>query len=194
MSLLAESLVEEWLNRAGFFTIRGARFGVSEMDLLAVRQGAKGQEARHIEAQVSTNPIAYISPLTDAQSKQLGKAKTSAWARPPEVLEVAVSAWIVKKFHAPRKVGARNKAWPGLTWSLEFVHGSVRHPEELELIRAHGIQTHTFYAVLESLCTEAALTHKGGAGTDIAEMLAYYVKHRDTAANSSFQRAAFGSR
>jgi hypothetical protein len=137
MSLLAESLVEEWLNRAGYFTIRGARFGISEMDLLAVRQGPSGLEARRIEAQVSTNPIAYISPLTDAQAKQIGKAKTSAWARPPEVLQVSVVAWVEKKFHSAGKVSARNKAWPGLTWWLEFVHGEVRHPEELDYIRAH---------------------------------------------------------
>ncbi len=182
MSLLAESLVEEWLNRAGYFTIRGARFGVSEMDLLAVRQGPSDLEARHIEAQVSTNPIAYISSLTDAQAKRIGKAKTSAWARPPEVLQVSVAAWIEKKFHSAGKVGAREKAWPSLKWSLEFVHGEVRHPEELDLIRAHGIKTHTFHSVLASLCNDAALTHKGGAGTDIAEMLAYYVKHSATAA------------
>jgi hypothetical protein len=182
MSLLAESLVEEWLNRAGYFTIRGARFGVSEMDLLAVRPGSEGLEARHIEAQVSTNPIAYISPLTDAQSKQFGKARTSAWARPPEVLTVTVAAWVEKKFHSAGKVAARNEAWPGLQWSLEFVHGDVRHPEELDLIRRRGIRTHTFHSVLASLCNDPALTHKGGAGTDIAEMLAYYVKH---SANSS---------
>lgn len=181
MSLLAESLVEEWLNRAGYFTIRGARFGVSEMDLLAVRQGPNGLEARHIEAQVSTNPIAYISPLTDAQAKSVGKAKTSAWSRPRETLEISVAAWISKKFTADGKVNARDKAWPGLKWSLEFVHGSVRHPEELDIIRSHGIKTHTFYSVLASLCNDPALTHKGGAGTDIVEMLAYYVKHRDTA-------------
>lgn len=182
MSLLAESLVEEWLNRDGYFTIRGARFGVSEMDLLAVRQGKSGLEARHIEVQVSTNPIAYISPLTDAQVKSFGKAKTSAWARPRDVLEAAVSAWIEKKFHAAGKVKARNKAWPGLSWSLEFVHGSVRHPEELDLIRAKGIKTRTFYSVLSSLCHDEAVAHKGGAGTDIAEMLAYYVKNREPAA------------
>ncbi|MGA9664959.1 MAG: hypothetical protein WBQ69_00725, partial [Gallionella sp.] len=85
-------------------------------------------------------------------------------------------------FHSAGKVGAREKAWPSLKWSLEFVHGEVRHPEELDLIRAHGIKTHTFHSVLASLCNDAALTHKGGAGTDIAEMLAYYVKHSATAA------------
>jgi hypothetical protein len=93
MALLAETLVEEWLNRAGFFTMRGVRVGVSEMDLLAVRPGSSGLEARHIEVQVSTNPVAYISPLTNAQSKSLGKAKTSAWARPEDVLRDSVAAW-----------------------------------------------------------------------------------------------------
>jgi hypothetical protein len=182
MSLLAESLVEEWLNRDGYFTIRGARFGVSEMDLLAVRQGQSGLDARHIEVQVSTNPIAYISPLTEAQAKALEKSKTSAWARPRDVLEVSVSAWLEKKFHSTGKVKARDKAWPGLSWSLEFVHGSVRHPEELDLIREKGIKLHTFYSVLASLCNGEAAAHKGGAGTDIAEILAYYVKNRESAA------------
>lgn len=185
MSLLAESLVEEWLNRAGYFTIRGARIGVSEMDLLAVRPGASGIEARHIEVQVSTNPIAYVSPLTGAQAKELEKARSSAWRRPPEILEVAVSAWIHKKFHAKKKSSARDQAWPGLVWSLELVHGLVRHPEELDLIRASGIRTITFYSVLKSLCCEAALAHKGGAGTDIAEILAFYIASRDRSDGSS---------
>lgn len=182
MSLLAESLVEEWLNRGGFFTIRGARFGVSEMDLLAVRHSASGLEAKHIEVQVSTNPVSYVSPLTEAQSKQLGKARTSAWSRPHDVLEVAVSAWVEKKFYAKGKVAARNKAWPGLRWSLEFVHGVVRHPEELALIQQKGIATVTFHSVLTSLCSGPTLAHKGGAGTDIADMLSYYLKVRDDAA------------
>ena len=33
MALLAEELVEEWLNRHGYFTIRGVKLGVHEMDL-----------------------------------------------------------------------------------------------------------------------------------------------------------------
>jgi len=178
MALLAETLVEEWLNRAGFFTMRGVRVGVSEMDLLAVRPGESGLEARHIEVQVSTNPVAYISPLTNAQSKSLGKAKTSAWARPEDVLRDSVAAWVEKKFRSPKKVKARNNAWPELEWKLEFVHGDVRHPNELKLIRECGITTHTFHSLLDSLCSAAGGAHKGGAGTDIAEILGYYIKHR----------------
>jgi len=173
MAILAESVVEEWLNRAGYFTIRGARFGVGEIDLLAVHQGASGLEGRHVEVQVSTRPIAYISPLTDAQAKQYGKARTTAWARPPEVLAVSVAAWVEKKFNSPDKVKARNKAWAKLPWSLEFVHGEARHPEELDLIRSHGIKTTDFFDVLKSLCYDVS-PHKGGTGTDIADMLAYY--------------------
>jgi len=37
MALLAESLVDEWLNRQGFFTVRGIKHGVHEIDLLGVR-------------------------------------------------------------------------------------------------------------------------------------------------------------
>lgn len=36
MALLAEEIVEEWLNRQGYFTIRGIKMGVQEIDLLAV--------------------------------------------------------------------------------------------------------------------------------------------------------------
>jgi hypothetical protein len=180
MSLLAETLVEEWLNRSGYFTIRGARIGVNETDLLAVRRGPAGVEARHIEAQVSTNAIGYISPLTSEQARELGKKKTSVWTRPREVLEVSVAAWVEKKFLSPGKVDARSKSWPGLEWALELVHGVVRHPEELDLIRAQGIRTLSFHEVLSSLCNEVPFAHKAGVGTDIAEMIAYYVKSHPT--------------
>ncbi len=34
MALLAEPLVDEWLNRKGFFTLRGIKHRVREIDLL----------------------------------------------------------------------------------------------------------------------------------------------------------------
>ena len=33
MVLIAEEVVEEWLNQQGFFTIQGIRLGVKEMDI-----------------------------------------------------------------------------------------------------------------------------------------------------------------
>jgi hypothetical protein len=37
MAALAESLVDEWLNRQGFFSVRGVKHGVDEIDLLGIR-------------------------------------------------------------------------------------------------------------------------------------------------------------
>ena len=52
MALLAEEIVEEWLNRQGYFTIRGVKVGVHEIDLLAVKWQKDGKaECRHIEVQ-----------------------------------------------------------------------------------------------------------------------------------------------
>ncbi|TXH73712.1 hypothetical protein [Thiobacillus sp.] len=184
MALLAESLVEEWLNRQGFFTIRGVRAGVDELDLLAVRpcKSSKGLEARHIEVQMSVNPIAYISPLTADQTQKYGKGKTSAWRRPPEALPISVAEWVNKKFLSDIKIKARNRAWPDLKWSFQFVHGKVRHEEELPLIASHGIELMPFHSVLADLCENKDKYPKGGAGSDIADMVAYYEEFRGTSA------------
>ena len=48
MALLAEEIVEEWLNRNGYFTIRGIKLGVHEIDLLAIAVRGSTIEARHI--------------------------------------------------------------------------------------------------------------------------------------------------
>lgn len=53
MALLAEELVEEWLNRQGYFTIRGLKVGVHEIDILAVRPCPSGIECRRLEVQAS---------------------------------------------------------------------------------------------------------------------------------------------
>lgn len=58
MALLAEELVEEWLNRKGYFTIRGVKLGVHEIDLLAIRPSDAGLECRHLEVQASVRPLA----------------------------------------------------------------------------------------------------------------------------------------
>ena len=43
MALLAEEIVEEWLNRQGYFTIRGIKMVVHEIDLLAVKLRPNGK-------------------------------------------------------------------------------------------------------------------------------------------------------
>jgi hypothetical protein len=61
MAILAESVVDEWLNRQRFFTIRGAKKGSNEVDILAIRQETAGViTGWHVEVQVSFAPIGYI--------------------------------------------------------------------------------------------------------------------------------------
>jgi len=66
MALLAEELVDEWLNRKGYFTTRGIKTGVHEIDILAVRPLESGLECRQLEVQASMRPVSYITRVPAA--------------------------------------------------------------------------------------------------------------------------------
>ncbi len=183
MPLLAETLVDEWLNRKGFFTIRGIKDGVAEMDLLGVRPTQAGLEGWHVEVQVSFRPVSYIAKLTKALQAKLNKKPNSAWARPPEIVDECIRAWITNKFTSPKKVAARERAWSGIQWRHYFVHGVVKYEAELTAIQASGITLVSLHQVLTDICTRADAGSAGAAGTDIADIIDYYEnrKPRNTA-------------
>jgi hypothetical protein len=172
MSLLAENLVEEWMNRQGFFTIRGVRDGVAEIDLIGVRGKRDEIEGWHIESQVSFHPVSYVTPLTKKTSQRIGESKTSAWKRSPEILTESVAAWVEKKFNSKAKARVRERLWPGLKWKKTLVHGVVKYPEELEQIERY-IPLVSFYDVLRDLCWERHNLF-AATGTDIASIVEYY--------------------
>jgi hypothetical protein len=142
VALLAEEIVEEWLNRSGYFTIRGAKLGVHEMDLLAVRMTTDGPECRHIEVQVSINPVSYITGLAKAVRRKTGRAAGSAKKRTPAELRAGVGEWIKKKYDLEPKDELRQKLVPtrAARWSRELVVHNVRHPEELRILEECGVQ------------------------------------------------------
>lgn len=177
MAALAESLVDEWLNRQGFFTIRGLKHGVDEIDLLGVRPAAKALEAWHVEVQASFRPIGYISPLPKSEIEGFAKSKTSAKARPHQLVHTAARAWVTKKFNSPSKRAARESAWPGLSWKLVFVHAVVREPSELVQFAEHGVRVIPLHQVLAELAHGAAHGIRGGAGTDLSEIIEYFKQH-----------------
>ena len=88
MGLIAETLVEEWLNSQGFFTIRGLKEGVDEIDLLGIQSKNSSIKYVHYEVQVSHNPVGYIT----------GNKK-----RTPEELEISTQEWIEKKYKSEKK-------------------------------------------------------------------------------------------
>jgi hypothetical protein len=117
MPLLAESLVEEWLNRNGYFTIRGVKHGLGEMDLLAVRRQSDGVVGRHVEVTVGFRPIGYIAPERLRASRRKGRYVRR---RTLEQIEVCARAYVNAKFRAPDKVQLRTQLWSGVTWSFHW--------------------------------------------------------------------------
>ncbi len=178
MSLLAETLVDEWLNRKGFFTVRGVKDGVDEIDLLGVRPTKTGLEGWHVEAQVSFRPVSYITKLTEELAKKFGKKTTTAWERPPEVLKECVEAWVNKKFTCKKKTGTREKCWPNISWELYLVHGRVKHDSELVEIKQCGIKLMPFHQVLIEVCDKMDVGFPGAAGSDLADIVEHYESHK----------------
>lgn len=179
MALLAESLVEEWLNRNGFFTIRGVKHGVGEMDLLAIRHKPDAILGWHVEVQASFRPIGYVCKLTKELADAWGGSRTSMKTRTLEQVESCVRQWVQDKFHAPKKIKLRQNSWSGVPWSFHLVHAVVRHQEELEVFKKEGVTCHTFHDVLADLCQKEGRSFSGSAGGDIAEIVNYYNSSRD---------------
>lgn len=153
MALQAETLVEEWLNKNGYFTIRGIREKLNEIDFLAVKNnGDAGWEYIHCEVQVSVRPVAYISKLTKSQMEELGvKSKTSAKARNSENIKDSVKAWIELKYTSDKKKRLRDTVVGEADWKYWFVHGKVKDIHELDSIRNEGVKIVPFKDILNEL-------------------------------------------
>jgi hypothetical protein len=178
MALLAESLVEEWLNRDGCFTIRGVKHGVREMDLLAVKREPSGQIiGRHFEVQVSFRPIGYICKLTDEIVGTSGRKKTSIRTRSDGEIEACAREWVAQKFSSPKKSKVREQLWPGLVWTYHLVHGVVKYEKEVEGIRKLDVGTIPFIRILLELCHTGEQGLSASAGGDLAEVVRYYRDH-----------------
>lgn len=158
MSLLAEVVVEEWLNRNGYFTIRGIRVGNGEVDLLAIRPLSDGTiERRHVEVQASSNPIGYLAT---------GNARRLNY----EELDRATEAWVAKKFANPKKQELF-EALAGANWSRELVcHKLCHDPEEREALERHGVRLTDLRSVVKELRTQETRIRKA-SGSDLIELM-----------------------
>ncbi|HEX5391840.1 MAG TPA: hypothetical protein VFW68_01070 [Rhodocyclaceae bacterium] len=168
MALLAEEIVEEWLNRQGYFTIRGIKIGVQEIDLLAVKWQADGTaECRHLEVQASMRPVSYISRVPKEEQKN-GRAANSA-KRSDQELTQGVSEWVEKKFRRPDKRDLMKKLWNG-EWSSELVVNAVKSEQELALIASHDIKVHLLSDIIASLANQPFVV-SSASGADIIDLI-----------------------
>ena len=169
MALLAEELVEEWLNRQEYFTIRGVKIGVDEIDLLAVRFDADGKpECRHIEVQASMRPISYISRIPK-DLLQSGQSPTSAKTRSRDMLQSGVTEWVAKKFTKPKKVKALKSVFPS-KWSSELVVNNVKSQTELSLIQEAGMTITQLSSIINEL-NQNKFSIQSAAGADFADLI-----------------------
>jgi hypothetical protein len=169
MALIGEVVVEEWLNRKGFFTIRGIKLGVQEIDILAVKLNQNGtHDCRHIEVQISTNPISYISNVPKNAQTASTKAN-SAKKRTMSELRQGVSEWIEKKFDHPDKRALKNKLCAE-SWTRELVVHKVRHQEELEILSEAGVNVIRLEAVLGEL-KQTIGPISGASGKEVLELM-----------------------
>lgn len=169
MALLAEEIVDEWLNRTGHFTIRGIKLGVDEVDLLAVRFDPKlGPVCRHIEVQASMRPISYISKIPKSEQKN-GVAPNSAKTRTDDQLSEGIAEWIEKKFKHPKKLALFKRIFPS-KWTSELVLNVVKDEREIELIKNHGITVHRLPDILRQI-NESSNVIKSAAGADFIDLL-----------------------
>ena len=162
MALFAEAIVKEWLNRKGYFAIRGVKVGNSEIDLLAVSPNEP--DGLHVEVGVSTDSIGY---LCSSNAKKLS----------PQELEACTASWVLKKYRAKQeKVALQREAlWPGREWSFMLVHGDMKYPQELELISRQGVEVVDIRNVLTELRNrKQAPFRTSSEASAVAELLDFY--------------------
>lgn len=168
MALLAEEVVEEWLNRQGYFTIRGIKLGVHELDLLAIKKHRGGQvECRHIEVQASMRPVSYICRVPKEQQK-LGRAANSAKRSEGELVQ-GIAEWVEKKFIHKAKTGLMQELWEG-QWSKELVLNVVKSEAEVELIRGYGVSILWLTDIVKALA-DGRFPIASAAGADFIDLI-----------------------
>ena len=164
MALLDEQLVEEWLNRQQFFTMRGIKCGVDEIDLLAIKHNTQGATVHwHVEVQVSYRPIGYIGGDTNARKRTHAE------------IEHGAKLWVEKKFTSAKKQAKRNEILSNAEWRYVFVHGEVKDTYNLQCIERLGVTLISYRHVLEQL-RDGATASSSSVASNIAEMLRYLQK------------------
>lgn len=158
MALFAEAIVEEWLNRKGYFTIRGVKVGNSEIDLLAV--SSSEPKGLHVEVSVAIRPMAYI-------------CTSSAKKLTSQEIEACTEGWVSKKYRHEKVVQQRETLWPEREWSFLFVYGNVKHEEELGFISGQGVELVEMREVLTELRKRTPFTTSSEASA-VAELLDFY--------------------
>lgn len=155
MAMLGEEVVVEWLNRLGYFTIRGIRLGNNEIDVLAIKPADGGCECRHIEVAVSIIPIGYIS---NHNAKRLSDSE----------LKQDVDKWVEKKFNQ-RALKLKESLCQG-SWTKELVIGKIKYEHEIEMLNQNGVTVHRLKDIIKEMGAPDRLI-KSAAGAALFDLM-----------------------
>lgn len=161
MALLDEELVEQWLNKQRFFTMRGIKLGLDEIDFLCVRHDSTSPVCWHVETQVSFRPMGYIGGDTNARR------------RSEEEIRAGVEQWVSKKFTSERKRQKRDQLLPGANWQFVLVCAEVREDSELALMGELGVRVVRYREVLEDLIEGRGEHQSSSIAHNIVDILRY---------------------
>ncbi len=140
MAKLAEQYVVEYLIREGFATVQGLRKGVNEWDVLAIRVCNGKIEARHLEVQVSFDPVSYLS-------------NSNAKKRTDADVHSEMQKWVEKKFTGEKIFKIRKHFFAG-EWAYELIHGVLADSREMDFLKQSGVILRPFTSIIDSLCKE----------------------------------------
>jgi hypothetical protein len=170
MRLLGEEVVEEWLNRNGYFTIRGVKLGIDEIDILAIKPLSDGQhECRHIEVQVSINPVSCITKVPEAIRKKSGVGAHNAKKRGTAQLTKGIREWVDAKFNNTPKKELKNSLCSG-SWTKELIIGKVKHEEEIDILKKEYVTIHRLKDILAEMVEKPSIV-KAAAGADLYDLM-----------------------
>jgi len=163
MALIAEAVVQEWLHRDGYFTIRGIRQGIYEVDILAIKYDSATSQwkCKHVEVQVSKTPLSYF---TKKNAKQLSG----------DDLKKSVESWFLKKYNRPQFLQLRSQMTGSQECQRLFVHGKIKYSQELLYLQEMGVEVKPFNVVLSELNKPS--TYVTGAATDIVQLISSYIQ------------------
>jgi hypothetical protein len=154
MARVAETIRELWLNRHGYFTIRGLKTfekdGHGEIDLVGYHPHQN--KAVHIEVSASPDPSGFLG----------GKVA----ARLPE----GVATFVADKYHRANIARVREATCPSTAnWTLMLAHGRLNREDEVRVALAdNNVKSISLFAMLTEL--SEALSYR--VATDAA-YLAY---------------------
>lgn len=136
MAKVAETIVEEWLNRQGYFTVRGlkSRKGPqTEIDLLAYHP-ADGT-AKHVEVQASPKPAGI-----------LGGGKVAELSR-------SVREYVGKKYERESVQALHDTFYPvAKEWQQVLVYHTLNHEDQqCEVLKGRGIRPVPIADILRDL-------------------------------------------